>query len=80
MKIPPVLKKIKEKKHYTKKKGWPMWEELVHYKARNVINNPLVGRQNTLCTAAHQAWLYQSIHQSSRQGWQLLAFATLFQD
>ena len=55
--------------HYTKK-DWPLQEELVPCKERNVINNPLVDiRQNTLPTTAPQAQLNQAGHQGSGQGW-----------
>ena len=45
--------------HY--KKDWPLREELVPSKERNVINDPQVDRQNTLPTAAHQARLNQVV-------------------
>ena len=54
--------------HYTKK-DWPSREELVPCKERNVINDPLVDRQNILPTTAHQARLSQAVHQGSGQGW-----------
>ena len=54
--------------HYTKK-DWPLQEELVPCKERNVINDPQVDRQNTLPTATNQTQLNQTVHQGSRQGW-----------
>lgn len=56
--------------HYTKE-DWPVREELVRCRAINVINNPLVSRQYTLPTAAYQAWLDQTVYQSSGLGWWL---------
>ena len=54
--------------HYTK--DWPLQEELLLCKERNVINNPSSGqRQNTFPTAAHQARLNQAVHQGFGQGW-----------
>ena len=38
--------------HYTKK-DWPVWEELVPCRARNIINNPLVDRDKILFPPLH---------------------------
>ena len=60
--------------HYMKK-DWPLREELVPCKERNVIKWiwPSGGqRQNNLPTAAHQAQLNQAVHQGSGQGRWLL--------
>ena len=54
--------------HYTNN-DWPLREELVPFRARNIINNAVGQRQYTLLTVAHQARLDQTVHQSSGQGW-----------
>ena len=52
--------------HYTKK-DWPMQEELVPCKERNVINDPLVDRDRIIFPPLHIK-LNQAVHQGSGQG------------
>ena len=65
--------------HYTKK-NWSLQEELMPCKERNIINDPLVNRQNTLPTAALQARLNQEVRLWTRMVTASLTCARLFQD
>ena len=49
--------------HY-EKKDWPVRQELVPYRAENIINNPLVDRDRILFPPLHKTWLDQAIYQS----------------
>jgi len=67
--------------HYTKK-DWPVREELVPCRARNVINNPLVDREKIVFPPLHikLGLIKQFTKALDKDGAASLTCAMLFQD